>query len=386
MKRTRAACMISTALWAAAGARADQLAWISEAQAEAAVARLPAGSIVVSYCSMCDDRPEVWSVDRASVVPASDGKHYQVRIDGRLLARARSIVKQGTYTEPVDFESPPGRRLRKEVDLAYLYVRETGERFRVLAHVLGFPCEAKVRDVGVPASAMVMRAAPRGSVAATLHISAAARRDAEDSAEDIRKYVQENRSDVFTVVDDPDDAEVALVVQRREIRKGQGTDLTGQAAPKDFYEIFGRVTVQGEVGSLEGSQEFVSFAAWRDAAKAFASELESYVEARQHRVLQARLGFPALGGTIEEMNDEWRKRLGVRKAKGAAFVEVEPEGPAATAGILPGDCIVEVDGKKTKHAWDVARMVWERGPGAQLRLKLKRDDAERSVVLKAGTP
>jgi hypothetical protein len=131
--------MIATTLVVTGGAaRADQLAWISQAQAEAAVARLPAGSNVVSYCSMCDERPEVWSVDRASVVPTSDGKHYQVRIEGRLLARARSIVKQGTYQEPVDFESPPPRRLRKDVDLAYVYVREAGDRFRVLGACWGF--------------------------------------------------------------------------------------------------------------------------------------------------------------------------------------------------------------------------------------------------------
>jgi membrane-associated protease RseP (regulator of RpoE activity) len=244
----------------------------------------------------------------------------------------------------------------------------------------------KVRDVSVPPSAMAMRAAPRGSVAAALHISAAARRDTQDSAGDIRNYIQEKLAEVFTVVDDPDDAEVALLVQRREIRKGEGTDLTGQPAIKDFYAISGRVRVLDEVGSLEASQEFVSFAAWRDTAKAFTTELESYVQARQHRVLQARLGFPALGGTVEEMSDEWRSRLGVRKAKGAAFVAIEPGGPAASAAIRPGDGVVEIDGKKTKHAWDVARMVWERGPGAQLRLKLRRDDAERSVKLTTGAP
>jgi len=386
MKLTRSAVVVSLLLGAAAPMGADQLAWITRAQADAAVAKLPGSSIVVAYCSMCDERPEVWSVDRASVVPASDAEHYQVRIEGRLLARSRAIVKKGAYAEPVDYESLPPRRVRKEVDLAYLYVHASGDRYRVLGELLGLPCDVEVRAMLVPSGATVAGAVVRGSVATTLHVSATGGRDNEDSANDVRQHILDKKADAFTVVDEPDEAEVRLVVRGRTVTKGQGTDLNGQPMMKDFYRIDGRVSLLDDSEPLAASQEFGSIAPWRDAAKALANELESFVDQRLHRVLQARLGFPMLGGTVEEMDDTWRQRLGARKAKGGAFVSVEPGGPAAAAGIQPGDTVVEIDGKKTKHAWDVARVVWDRGPGAPLRIKLKREDAERVVTLTSREP
>ena len=386
MQRTRNAVVVSVLLAAAAPLGADQLAWITRAQAEAAVAKLPGGSIVVAYCSMCDERPEVWSVDRASVVPTSDGEHYQVRIEGRLLARSRGVVKKGAYSEPVDYESLPPRRVRKDVDLAYLYAHQSGDQYRVLGEVLGLPCEVQVHVVAVPSAAATARAVVRGSAAATLHIWASGGRDSEDSADDVRKHILDKMADAFTIVEDADEAEVQLTIRGRTVTKGQGTDLNGQPALKDFYRIEGRVKLLDDSEPLAASQEFNTIAPWHDAAKAFASELDSFVQQRLHRILQARLAFPALGGTVEEMDDTWRQRLGKKKAKGGAFVSVTPGGPAATAGLQPGDVVVEIDGKKTKHAWDVARIVWDRGPGTPLRLKVKREDAERTLTLTPGEP
>jgi len=384
MRLVGTAVAVSSLFGAAVGLHADQLAWISRAQAEAAVAKLPAGSVVVAYCSGCDERPQVWSVERASAVRASDGEHFEVRIDGRRLSRARDLVKRGAYREPLEYLSVTPRRIRKEVDLAYLYVHEAGDRYRVLADVLKLPAEVAVHSLTVPGSATVARTTPREGLAVALYISSVAGREPHDSAEDIRKHVAAKRAAAFALVEDPDDAEVRLVILQRGITKGQGTDLNGQAAIKDFYRISGRVSLLEDSEPLEASSEFTSFAPWTDAAKAYTSQLESLVEQRLPEILQDRVGFPMLGGRIAEMDDRWRERLGVRKAKGGAFVTVEPGGPAAAAGIQPGDVIVEIDGKKTKHAWDVARIVWERGPGARLQLKLKRENAERHAVLTAG--
>jgi hypothetical protein len=365
----------------AGAARADQLAWLTPAQAESAVEALPAGAVVVSYCSLCEARPEVWVVKRASAEPAGDDKHHKVVVEGWRLARSREAFAAGSYREPVEYESLPARVVREEMDLAYLYVRQ-GERYRALGHVLGLPCETRVPELGVPESATVPTAA--GSAAVALHVSAGMGRDAQDSAGDIRRAVESKRAESFALVDDPAAAEATVHVTGRRITKGQGVDATGTMVAKDFYEIVARVAVLGEGEELHSSQEFLSVAPWRDSAQAFVGILDQHVEARLHGVLQARYGFPELGGRIEEMDDGWRTRLGARKAKGAAFVSVDPGGPAEAAGIRPGDVIVEIDGKKTKHAWDVARLVWRRGAGAPLRLKLKRENAERVAILTPG--
>jgi hypothetical protein len=386
MRLARTAVALSLIVGTGGAVRADQLAWIPRDQAEAAVARLPAGSIVVAYCSMCDERPQVWSVDRASAVQAADGEHFEVRIDGRRLAHARRLVTKGSYAEPQEYVSLAPRRVRENVDLAYLYVHEAGNRYRVLGEILGLPCEVRVHVVELPDSATTALPVPKLGLATALSLWATGGQESQDSAEDIRKHIAEKKVQVFTIVDDPEDAEVRLVVEGRQITKGQGTDLDGKPALKDFYRIAGRITVLGQSSPLYASQESQTVQPWRDAAKAFANELESFVEQRLHLVLQERLDFPAIGGTLDEMDDRWRQQLGARKAKGGAFVSVEPAGAAAAAGIQPGDVVVAIDGKKTKHAWDVARLLWERGPGARLQLKVKRDNAERTVTLTAGEP
>jgi len=54
-------------------------------------------------------------------------------------------------------------------------------------------------------------------------------------------------------------------------------------------------------------------------------------------------GAEALGMRVADLDDELRKRLDLGDARGAAVVEIEPDGPAARAGIEAGDVILEVD-------------------------------------------
>src|SRR5262249_17144834 len=66
-----------------------------------------------------------------------------------------------------------------------------------------------------------------------------------------------------------------------------------------------------------------------------------------------RPGSQAFGVRIEDLTPSLRERLNV-KGDGAVISEVDPDGPAARAGIQPGDVVVEVDRKPVKHAADLA--------------------------------
>jgi hypothetical protein len=144
-------------LLAAPGARADQLAWISATDAVAAASRVAPDSLVLAYCSECNERVEVWRVRKAEVVPTAEKAYFQVRVTVRRLFRSRSVIARGEYREPVEYEPavakrPDGSDLETtaNVDLAYVYVPEAAGRFRVLGKVMGFPCNVAVETVTLP--------------------------------------------------------------------------------------------------------------------------------------------------------------------------------------------------------------------------------------------
>jgi serine protease Do len=64
---------------------------------------------------------------------------------------------------------------------------------------------------------------------------------------------------------------------------------------------------------------------------------------------------------------------------GALVAAVEPESPAAHAGLEPGDVITEVGGKPVANARDLALKVADLKPGAQVELSVVRDGTSRTM-------
>lgn len=62
-----------------------------------------------------------------------------------------------------------------------------------------------------------------------------------------------------------------------------------------------------------------------------------------------------VGVSLLEVTDEYKKALGVENIDGAFAAEVFTKSPAAKGGIMPGDYIVEVNGKKVKSTNQLVR-------------------------------
>ena len=64
-----------------------------------------------------------------------------------------------------------------------------------------------------------------------------------------------------------------------------------------------------------------------------------------------------LGVRIQTVTDEIAEGLGLKKASGALVAGVNPDGPAAAAGVKPGDVILEFDGRTVERMRDLPRIV-----------------------------
>jgi serine protease Do len=82
----------------------------------------------------------------------------------------------------------------------------------------------------------------------------------------------------------------------------------------------------------------------------------------------------ALGLEAADVNDETRKqyRLGKRVKEGAVVTQVDPDGPAAEAGIREGDVIMEADRRKVASAADLDQAVAEEGKDGKVLLLVNR--------------
>jgi serine protease Do len=79
-----------------------------------------------------------------------------------------------------------------------------------------------------------------------------------------------------------------------------------------------------------------------------------------------------IGVQITEVQDEVAKALGLEKGQGALVSSVEADGPAAKAGVHPGDVILAFNGKAIKHMTDLPRLVGATRPGTSATVQVWR--------------
>lgn len=91
-----------------------------------------------------------------------------------------------------------------------------------------------------------------------------------------------------------------------------------------------------------------------------------------------------LGVRIQNVTDEMAESLGFGKARGAIVGSITPKGPAAVAGLEPGDIILEFDGKEINEKSRLSRVVGETEVGKKVKVKLWRKGKEVPVEVALG--
>ena len=93
---------------------------------------------------------------------------------------------------------------------------------------------------------------------------------------------------------------------------------------------------------------------------------------------------PWLGITIQEMNEEAARSLGVTETKGVFVSQVAPGGPAQEAGLQMGDVIVELDGEDVRDADDFISRIRTGEIGSTVALEVKRGGATENINVRLG--
>ena len=91
-----------------------------------------------------------------------------------------------------------------------------------------------------------------------------------------------------------------------------------------------------------------------------------------------------IGVAIQELNQTLADSFGLKNTNGALVASVEPGGPAAKAGVKPGDVILAVNGEQVEDSSAVPAEVANIAPGSKAKLTIWRDRASQTLEVTVG--
>jgi serine protease Do len=98
---------------------------------------------------------------------------------------------------------------------------------------------------------------------------------------------------------------------------------------------------------------------------------------RSGKITRGRIGVQ-----IQPITPEVAEALGLKDRKGALVMTVPKGGPADSAGVKPGDVIIEFSGKPVAKSDDLVQQVVATAPGTTVPLKLLRDGKQVTLSVK----
>ena len=90
-------------------------------------------------------------------------------------------------------------------------------------------------------------------------------------------------------------------------------------------------------------------------------------------------GGTHIGVTLRDLDDDDQKKS--KTTSGVMVESVEPDSPAAKAGIKQGDVIVEFDGERVRSSRQLSRLVQETVPGRSVAIAALRDGQRVSLTV-----
>jgi serine protease Do len=140
-----------------------------------------------------------------------------------------------------------------------------------------------------------------------------------------------------------------------------------------LFNLAGEVVgINSQIFSRTGGFMGVSFAIPIDVARSIEDQL-----VKTGRVVRGRIGV-----TIQDLNAQLAESFGLDRPRGALVSQVEPNSPAAQAGIAAGDVILSVNGRPIEHYGELSGSIAGMKPGTETTLQVWRGGHQQGVNVK----
>ena len=138
---------------------------------------------------------------------------------------------------------------------------------------------------------------------------------------------------------------------------------------------------RGEVVGIN-SQIFSQTGGYQGLSFAIPIEVATRIE--QQIVKHGKASHARLGVAVQEVNQTFADAFKLPRPQGALVSSVDTGGPAAKAGLKPGDVILDVEGRPVVTSGDLPAVIGLRSPGDRITMQLWRDGKADTVVATLG--
>jgi serine protease Do len=116
----------------------------------------------------------------------------------------------------------------------------------------------------------------------------------------------------------------------------------------------------------------------------FAIPAYTAVSVADQLIASGRAVHPYLGVSVADLDSETSRQFAMQPESGAVVVRVDPDGPAARAGIEPHDVITALDSVEVEGSADLLGVLRRYEPGDTVRLRIARNGQARQVGVRLG--
>ncbi|MGQ4877337.1 DegQ family serine endoprotease [Billgrantia sp. LNSP4103-1] len=142
-----------------------------------------------------------------------------------------------------------------------------------------------------------------------------------------------------------------------------------------LFNLDGEVVgINAQIFTRSGGFMGVSFAIPINVAMDVASQLRD----------DGRVRRGWLGVMIQPVSRDLAESFGMESASGALIADLDPEGPAARAGLQAGDIVLEVDGEEVERSRNLPRLIGRVTPGDDAELTIMRDGERQEISVTIG--
>jgi serine protease Do len=117
---------------------------------------------------------------------------------------------------------------------------------------------------------------------------------------------------------------------------------------------------------------------------AFAIPIDVAMKVEQQLLTAGRVSRGRIGVGIQDLDQALAESFGLTKPAGALVSSVPLDGPAAKAGIKPGDVILKVNGVAIQNSGQVPPLIAQLQPGTNVKVVVLRDRSELEIAIRLG--